>query len=398
MGEAIGGGRRIYHSPSQKHIIKIARITGDREVGRNNSIEEEYRLLQKAYPIGPQPLARSSKAEYQWLCYEKVEGTLLRDWTGTTIQRLLLIGRMGAVLIRLSFRNIVHNDLTASNIVILPNQRIRLIDFDQACQLGYISSLFYNFSGLPLGKNRLRTGYPKMIAQLFKPILPSRFRKFLERKIGELDARRLPILHHDASESLELVHQAWKRAQRSSANAPGKRICYYSMEFDGFIFPGERPWSERWAVLRNIRPLAGARILELGCNLALLSTYALSMERAAGALCVDSDTDILGAAELAARAHGVKPRFLRGKMEETSRWGDEARNFKPDIVFALSVLNWVKDKESFLSFLSEFPEVIFEGHDSIEVESDRFMTAGFTKIDFVGTSERNRPILYCRKE
>jgi hypothetical protein len=66
-------------------------------------------------------------------------------------------------------------------------------------------------------------------------------------------------------------------------------------------------------------------------------------------------------------------------------------------VFALSVLNWVQDKQRLLDFLGRFEEVIFEGHDSFDVESRQLGSVGFKQIDIVGVSERGRKIIHCRK-
>ncbi len=77
--------------------------------------------------------------------------------------------------------------------------------------------------------------------------------------------------------------------------------------------------------------------------------------------------------------------------------GNLISNSKPDIVFALSVLNWVKDKERLLKFLGRYREVIFEGHDSVAVETERFKQVGFGHITLIAVSERDRPLLHCRK-
>jgi hypothetical protein len=71
--------------------------------------------------------------------------------------------------------------------------------------------------------------------------------------------------------------------------------------------------------------------------------------------------------------------------------------FRPDVVFALSVLNWVADKARLLAFLGRCEELIYEGHDSALVERRRLRAAGFTTIELVATSERGRPILHGRK-
>ena len=69
----------------------------------------------------------------------------------------------------------------------------------------------------------------------------------------------------------------------------------------------------------------------------------------------------------------------------------------PDVVFCLSVLNWVRDEGRLLAFLGRFEELVYEGHDSARAEARRLRAAGFGSIRLVATSERRRPILHCRK-
>ena len=71
--------------------------------------------------------------------------------------------------------------------------------------------------------------------------------------------------------------------------------------------------------------------------------------------------------------------------------------FRPDVVFALSVLNWLDDKQRFVNFLSRFDEVIYEGHDPEEVEIERFRRVGFEQIVVRTSRDRHRAVLHCKK-
>jgi hypothetical protein len=93
----------------------------------------------------------------------------------------------------------------------------------------------------------------------------------------------------------------------------------------------------------------------------------------------------------------VNPRFEQINFDSAKDWESELLSQDIEIVFALNVLNWVNDKERFLRFLSNFPEIIFEGHDTTEVERKRFEKIGFNIIEEIGYSERERIILRCRK-
>ena len=68
-----------------------------------------------------------------------------------------------------------------------------------------------------------------------------------------------------------------------------------------------------------------------------------------------------------------------------------------EIVFALNVLNWVQDKDRLLDFLANFSVVVFEGHDSFDIEKERFASRGFSDIQLVSVSERNRPLIVFKK-
>jgi hypothetical protein len=93
----------------------------------------------------------------------------------------------------------------------------------------------------------------------------------------------------------------------------------------------------------------------------------------------------------------VAPEFRRIDFDRDAGWEDRLEAFRPDVVIALSVLHWVEDQARFLAFLGRFGEVVFEGHDSSQIERERLRRAGFAEVDLVDTSERGRPILLARK-
>jgi len=154
---------------------------------------------------------------------------------------------------------------------------------------------------------------------------------------------------------------------------------------------------DRWNVFRGITDYSGKRILELGCNMGLLSTHLLKDAGAAAAMAVDRNPKVLDAARMVNCAFNVEATLLVQDFDASEEWETKLAAFEPDIVFALSVLNWVEDKQRFLKFLGRFPEVVFEGHECFEWESRRLASVGFTRVDRVGKSERNRYILHCRK-
>lgn len=233
---------------------------------------------------------------------------------------------------------------------------------------------------------------------LFRKIFTTKLGKFIYRKMRHRDILiLLPEIPKYENNELHILRDAWKTAQYSDANAPGQCVAYYSLDIDGYHFPGERPWIDRWEILKNITDYREKRILELGCNLGLLSCYLLKEEGVKSSLAVDHDPMILEAAKKVAKAFCVSLDYLQSNFDSMEHWEATLIGYKPDIVFALSVLNWVEDKNRFMRFLGQFSEVVFEGHDSIEIEFARFKQVGFDKIQLVNISERDRPILHCKK-
>ena len=98
-----------------------------------------------------------------------------------------------------------------------------------------------------------------------------------------------------------------------------------------------------------------------------------------------------------AESFGVEIQLRALDFDRDPDWENQLQAFAPDVVVALSVLHWMRDKARFLAFLGRFDEVIFEGHDNSRTERSRLRQAGFTEIDLVDTSERGRPILRARK-
>ncbi len=246
----------------------------------------------------------------------------------------------------------------------------------------------HGFSLFRSTKRYLRNNVPLRIVRLW--------RKLRAREVDEA-GQTLPELPRDANDQLKALAKAWRIAQISRASAPGNVLAYYSLDINGYYFPGERRWMDRWEYLRSATDYSGKRVLELGCNMGLLSCFLLKESGVVKTLSVDLDPKILKAAEQIGRAYGVKPTLKMLNLDWPADWESELSEFRPDIVFALNVLNWVKDKQRLLNFLGRFPELFFEGHDTFETETSRLRNVGFHTIDVVCVTERGRHILRCRK-
>jgi 2-polyprenyl-3-methyl-5-hydroxy-6-metoxy-1,4-benzoquinol methylase len=166
------------------------------------------------------------------------------------------------------------------------------------------------------------------------------------------------------------------------------------MTYRGHHFRGERGWYARWDVISSAVDFTGKSVLELGCNMGLLSSFA-RLNGATDAHGVDHDALIIQAAELVARGLQSNATFEQVDLNGEERW--EERLGGRDLVTALSVVHWLPDRDRVLDFLGTHSELIYEGHDTLEIETERLRSLGFDRIDLIGSTERDRHILHARK-
>jgi predicted nicotinamide N-methyase len=380
---------------------RFYKIVESRPAGpeRQQDLRGEFDLLRRCRGVAgvPEALELIEAEGKQILVLRRVPGRPLSrlelPWHELAALELRLL-RLVWVMAR---RGVRHNDLRPENIMVAPDGRVHLVDFDQASTGGFLECLI-SALGIGIGRAPVCNGVLAPLREHLQARLPPRVIRALRgRRPRHTPVSPLPSLPADASASARALHEAWRIAAAASASAPGQPVAYYELEWEGIRLPGERPWTARWRVLRKVTPYANRRVLELGCNMALLSNFLLKEAGAAAALAVDRDPQILAAAALAAEAFGVQPQFRRIDFDRDQDWEDQLAAFRPDIVVALSVLHWVKDKARFLAFLGRFDEVIFEGHDSSRTERQRLLQAGFADIELVDTSERGRPLLRALK-
>ena len=369
------------------------------EPARRQDARGEFDLLWRCRGITgvPDALELIEDAHHQILALQRVPGRPLSDlelgWPRFARIMLRLIRLVWAI----ARRGVRHNDLRPENVMVAPDGRIHLVDFDQASTGGFAECLLAGL-GLPIGGVPVCNGLLAPLRERVQARLSPRLLRALRgRRLRRARASALPSLPAGAGLAVRALHEAWRIAADANASSPGRTIAYYELDLDNLRFPGERPWAARWRVLRHVTTYANRRVLELGCNMALLSTFVLKEAGASAALAVDRDPAILAAAAKVADAFGVQPVFRQVDFDRDPGWEDRLESFAPDVVVALSVLHWVQDKARFLAFLGRFDEVIFEGHDSSRIERGRLRQAGFTDIDLVDTSERGRPILLARK-
>lgn len=382
--------RRVYFRNECVYKIALDTTATDTPV-RQQTLAGEAAILKRCKRINgvPEIVSYFRRGNTDVLVARWIEGkpldTVLLGVTGT----LAVLLQLGYLLLQLSFIGISHNDVLPKNILV-SGSKIYLIDFDQARHVSIPRALFGNFIGKSTKHMDSFGSFTHTSIRLFKR-LPV-FRQY--RHVLKLD---VPALAADASPALRSLSAAWLIGQISNANAPGAGLCYYSLDFDGYHFPGERPWEARWVTLKTITTYRDKRILELGCNLGLLSCHLLRESGASDVLAVDADAEILAGAQCVAAAYEVAPQLRQFNFDAAYDWESNLSAFQPDIVFALSVLNWVTDKERVMKFLGGFNEVIFEGHDAEDVEHQRFRDVGFDTIKTIAYSERERPIMHAQK-
>jgi hypothetical protein len=388
---------RIYGAAADRFYKIVPRQASGPERRQNG--RGEFDLLRRCRGLAgvPEALELIEDGDHQILVLRRVPGRPLGSLELGWFQFARVMLRLTRVVWAIARRGVRHNDLRPENVLVAPDGRVYLVDFDQASIGGFVECLLAGL-GLPVGGAPVCNGLLAPLRERIQARLSPRLVRALRgKRLRQTRTRALPPLPARASTAIVALHEAWRMAAAAPASSPGRPIAYYELEFEGLRFPGERPWAPRWRVLRHVTTYRARRVLELGCNMALLSTFALKEAGAAAALAVDRDPAILAAAAKVALALGVQPRFRQIDFDRDPGWEDELQAFAPDVVVALSVLHWVRDKARFLGFLGRFDELIFEGHDSSRAERARLSAVGFTGIELIDTSERGRPILLARK-
>ena len=393
--------RRVYAKGSIVYKVVVPALQQSAHL-RANSLQEEYELVSKLRDLDFVPLVKKyyEHGQFEILELKFEPGEAFSDWSGPTSRMLKSLFLVLSAATKLSARGLSHNDLLPTNIVVGEHNRIVLLDFDQATVHNPVIAFLRSVIGIRIGDppvHKSALGLSLLtFARAFAKPFPMSARNRVKRMLGIAGEATLPALDANASESAKKLRQAWQIAQNSAASAPGQTLAYYELRFDDYVFPGERSWDARWTTLRGITDYKGKAILELGCNMALLSSYLLKYGGALKSLAVDIDEDILRAAQMVSDALEVNPVFLRVDLDSDNNWEAAFASFSPDIVFALNVVNWVRNKDRLLRYLGTVRELVYEGHDSEQIERERLASVGFDEIVLVTKTERGRPVLHCR--
>jgi len=393
---------RIYRKGNR--VLKIRKLTPATVTGRPNSLEDEFLVLQwlnrkaPAHILCPQAITYTNhpgweQMEMTWVPPPASTDPVVAPYIETT-QSLI---RLAKVIWRLNRAGVSHGDIRPDNIGLNSAGQIVVLDFDQAASGHWLRCALRDFLGIPfLGRAAQITFLDRVMAHGWIKPLANR----VESLRCKLRRRRNPDggpydwearINARCSETLIGLRKAWRTAAISNANSPGAGIAYYSLDINGLHLPGERPWLQRWLVIAKTTDFQGKRVIELGCNMALLSCYA-RLSGARAALAADINADVLTAATELSKVLGVEIETQRVDFDNDVKW--EELLGQGDIVTALSLTYWLKDKDRLWRYIAKFPEVIFEGHETVGEVEQRLRRAGFTKVTRIGLSERNRPIYH----
>jgi 2-polyprenyl-3-methyl-5-hydroxy-6-metoxy-1,4-benzoquinol methylase len=195
---------------------------------------------------------------------------------------------------------------------------------------------------------------------------------------------------------LEKVALSWEMASETTERRTGAMNTYSSLELNGRIFPGDRPFELRWDIITSQFDFAGKRVLDCGCYLGLFSTF-LKLHFQAHCTAFDREPKICEAATLFASAFNLPITIYNVDLNSSHNWelvlaGDY------DVALVLNIWKYCRDKRRFVALLSRIPNLILEGEVSQETEMvEHLARHDFTRRDALGLSERNRTIFLLRK-
>lgn len=407
-----GENRRIYRLGGR--IAKVRRVAKE-PIIRAQDLKEstirtqdqwgEFNILSRLNHVGGicKNIKYYKEGEWELISYDYVRGTSLENILNEkpNVVNFSILWKILRIIIAVNRHGIVHGDTNPDNIIISEKGEVYLVDFDRAQELQFPWSTVVDIFGINVGKNFSSFNFTRLLGRKYRLFYCLQINMILymivhKLSIKSLIAQKSPSLTDCLSDSVDIktLRRAWGIGRLSMANSPGQNIAYYSLDIAGHHFHGERSWIFRWHEISKKVNFKGKRVLELGCNLGLFASFA-RREGAQECVGVDHDTTILEGARLVSKAFHTDNEFYLADFDADEQWEDMFCNF--DLVIAFSVVNWLKNKERFLTFLGKHNEVIYEGHESLNIEFGRLRNAGFNQIEIIMVSERNRAILWASK-
>jgi len=151
---------------------------------------------------------------------------------------------------------------------------------------------------------------------------------------------------------------------------------YYTIKINDFStkFGNRRDWKERWDIISEHIDFKGLKVLDIGCMNGLFSVFAMKYGGAEKVVGVDKQYERQYRA--LCKAFDVNSQFIRFNIDR-DRCLEDTIGFDYDIVSCMSVMNWVRKKRRLINFLRKFDKILYEGHESLEVELSRFTRYGY---------------------
>jgi tRNA A-37 threonylcarbamoyl transferase component Bud32/SAM-dependent methyltransferase len=400
---SFGENRRIYRYGGR--IAKVRKVVNE-SLFRSQDLFGEYKTLSTLNGIKGICKNPEYYQECGWevISYDYMPGTSLENVLNEKpgMGGISLLWKVLKLIIAVNRRGIVHGDTKPENIIVGEDGNAYLVDFDQAQSVSFPWSSVVDIFGINVGKHFSSFNFTRTLGRKNRLFYCLQINTILFMIVHRLSIKSLITQKPDLSKyfytdnpDLKLLYRAWKIGRISPSNAPGQNIAYYSFGVGGCHFHGERSWIFRWHGISKKVNFKGKRVLELGCNLGLFSAFA-RCEGAQMCVGVDHDPTILEGARLVSNAFHVNNEFYLVDFDAEDRWEERFHEF--DLVIALNVVNWLKNKDRFLAFLSRYNEVLYEGHEALNIEYGRLRRAGFNHIEIVMVSERNRAVLWASKD
>jgi hypothetical protein len=216
--------------------------------------------------------------------------------------------------------------------------------------------------------------------------IPDDYREFLQ-------AQHKKTHLSDTGIDMQLIKQAWTMSTGGMDRKP-----YYSVNINGKYFEGERAWDLRWREFKEETNWNGLKILDLGTCMGMVPAYLFKYCNLHSATAVDFNSHHIAATDLVRRAFRIPEERMRIINIDLDNSNYEViLGYEYDVIFCLSFLRWIKDKDRFLKYLSKFKDIILEAHDLDGDVVTTFKDIGFTQHKLLGESRIGRSFPESKK-
>lgn len=172
---------------------------------------------------------------------------------------------------------------------------------------------------------------------------------------------------------------------------------YYALEINDEVFQGLRPWKSRWDLYNNDELFNGKKVIDLGANIGIPSIYIKKYGEASQVFAVEKDPEALSQMKQLQEIFHVDVTCYNLNFDIDDY--EKILGYNYDIALCASTFHWISDakKERFLHYLSNFNQVLYEGHESLPTEMRRFRSLGFNHCKMLGQSDFNRWVILFSK-